>query len=70
MRPEHTPLERGARVGLVAPSGPGKPELLERAVAQLTEWGLMPVVGPNVALPHPRASYLAGPDEQRAADLQ
>lgn len=70
MRPEHAPLERGAKVGLVAPSGPGTPELLARAVAQLEEWGLEPVVGPHVTVPHPRATYLAGPDEQRAADLQ
>ena len=70
MRPEHAPLEPGARVALVATSGPAQTAYLERAVALLTDWGLVPVVGPNVSAPHPRAAYLAGPDEQRAADLQ
>ena len=70
MRPEHTPLKRGAKVAMVATSGPAQPGHVERAVTQLTDWGLVPVMGPNVASPHPRASYLAGPDEQRAQDLQ
>ncbi len=70
MRPEHVPLERGAKVALVATSGPALSENVERAVAQLTDWGLAPVLGAHVTAPHPRATYLAGTDEQRAADLQ
>lgn len=70
MKPEHTPLQPGARVALICPSSPAPPGLVKRAVAQLLEWGLEPVLGPNATAHHPRAAYLAGTDEQRAADLQ
>ena len=70
MRPEHTPLQPGARVALICPSSPAPPGLVTRAVAQLKKWGLEPVMGPHVGARHPRASYLAGADEERAADLQ
>ena len=69
-RPELGPLHPGARIGLVAPSGPPKPELVDRAVAVLRGWGLEPVPGKHLLDRHPRAGYLAGPDAARAADLQ
>uniref|UniRef100_UPI0018E57C1B S66 peptidase family protein n=1 Tax=Desertihabitans aurantiacus TaxID=2282477 RepID=UPI0018E57C1B len=64
------PLRPGSRVALVAPSGPLEPGRLERAVGLLRGWGLDPVPFPSTTAAHPRASYLAGSDEQRAADLQ
>ena len=70
MRPEHTPLLPGASVALVGTSGPPAAGLLDRAVAQLKDWGLEPVIGPNADARHPRAGYLLGTDQQRAADLQ
>lgn len=60
----------GARVALVAPAGPPPPELVERGVALLRGWGYDPVVLPSVTARHPRASYLAGDDAARAADVQ
>lgn len=64
------PLAPGARVALVAPSGPVEVELLERANDLLLGWGLVPIEYPGVRARHPRADYLAGSDEQRASDLQ
>jgi len=63
-------LRRGDRVALVAPSGPVAPDLLDRAVAILTGWGLEVVVGDHVLDTHPTLPYLAGTDTDRAADLQ
>ena len=68
--PELAPLKPGDRVGLVASSGPPAPESLDRAVAVLEEWGLVPVPGRHLRDRHPRAPYLAGTDAHRAADLQ
>ena len=64
------PLRPGDRVGLVASSGPPVPAMLERSVALLESWGLVPVPGENLRAAHPRAAYLAGGDAERAADLQ
>lgn len=68
--PELGPLKPGDRVGLVAPSGPTTPEQLEAAQQLLQSWSLIPVAGPHVLAKHPRASYLAGTDQERASDLQ
>ncbi|QAY73503.1 LD-carboxypeptidase [Agromyces protaetiae] len=68
--PELGPLRPGARVALVAVSGPPAAPLVERSLDLVRAWGLEPVVFPSVAASHPRASYLAGDDAQRAADLQ
>ncbi|MGH1565566.1 S66 peptidase family protein [Mumia sp. DW29H23] len=70
-RPDHPlgPLDEGAHVRLVAPAGPVVPELVDRAVALLRSWGLDPVEGKHLRDAHPRASYLAGDDVDRAADL-
>ena len=64
------PLMPGARVALVATSGQPLELLVDRSVALLRDWGLEPVVFPSVSARHPRASYLAGSDAGRAADLQ
>lgn len=65
MRP-FKPLASGARVALVAPSGPLKPGDLDRAIANAKTLGWEPVVGPNA---EGRDGYFAGPDERRLADL-
>ena len=60
-------LQPGARVALVAPSGPLRDEHdLERAVATTRVLGWEPIVGSHVL---ERDGYLAGSDEHRAADF-
>lgn len=63
------PLQPGDTVRFVSPSGPGKPDSLARAVAFYEAWGLNVIVGDHVLQPHPRATYLAGPDDVRRQDL-
>jgi muramoyltetrapeptide carboxypeptidase len=63
-------LRPGSRVAVVSPAGPIKPDLLERGVELLREWGLDVVVGEHVLDRHPALPYLAGADADRAADLQ
>lgn len=60
------PLFRGARVALIAPSGPVPEDRLEPAVASVQAFGLVPVVYPSCQLRH---GYLAGYDRVRAEDL-
>lgn len=61
------PLEAGARIALVAPSGIlPNPAHVARAIANVQSLGWTPVLGENVAALH---GYLAGTDEQRLADL-
>ena len=64
------PISPGARIGLVAPSGPPTAASVDRAEALLRSWQLEPVRAPGLLAGHPRASYLAATDVQRAADLQ
>jgi muramoyltetrapeptide carboxypeptidase len=60
-------LGAGARIALVAPSGPLKDASdLERAEANVRAMGWEPVVGEHVLERH---GYLAGTDESRLADL-
>ncbi|QIM19026.1 LD-carboxypeptidase [Leucobacter coleopterorum] len=64
------PLQVGDRVGLVTPSSAVPADRMREAIALVESWGLVPVVGEHALDTHPRAgSYLAGSDEQRAADL-
>ncbi|WP_329061951.1 S66 peptidase family protein [Streptomyces sp. NBC_01429] len=63
-------LRPGARVAVVAPSGPVPEERLESGLDILRGWDLDPVVAPHVLDRHPRFDYLAGTDEARARDLQ
>ncbi|MEV0091074.1 LD-carboxypeptidase [Streptomyces sp. NPDC050738] len=71
-----TPLTRparlrpGARVAVVAPSGPPPEDRLQAGLDVLRGWGLDPVVMPHVLDGHPRFDYLSGTDEARARDLQ
>src|SRR5262245_3876130 len=51
---------------LVSPSGPTRPERVERGIALLHSWGLDVVTGPSA---YPRLSCLAGTDAERLADL-
>ncbi|KUN39914.1 S66 peptidase family protein [Streptomyces longwoodensis] len=63
-------LAPGARVAVVAPSGPVPEERLEAGLDVLRGWDLDPVAAPHVLDRHPRFPYLAGTDADRAADLQ
>jgi muramoyltetrapeptide carboxypeptidase len=61
------PLELGARVALVAPSGIiSDPAQIARAESNVRSLGWEPVVGENALRLH---GYLAGTDEQRVLDL-
>ncbi|MCR3718134.1 MULTISPECIES: S66 peptidase family protein [Prauserella salsuginis group] len=62
-------LRPGDAVALVAPSGPIADDLVDQAVGALTAWGLRVEVFDGVRARHPRYPYLAGTDEQRAADF-
>ncbi|MFE6589237.1 LD-carboxypeptidase [Streptomyces sp. NPDC057781] len=63
-------LASGARVAVVAPSGPVPEERLQAGLDVLRGWDLDPVVGPHVLDRHGTFDYLAGADTDRAADLQ
>ncbi len=63
-------LRAGARVAVVAPSGPVPEERLEEGLDILRSWDLEPVTGPHVLDVHRRFGYLAGTDEARARDLE
>ncbi|MFJ4770146.1 LD-carboxypeptidase [Streptomyces uncialis] len=63
-------LRPGARVAVVAPSGPVPAERLRAGLGVLRGWGLEPVVARHVLAGHPRFGHLAATDAQRAADLQ
>ncbi|MFF7550371.1 LD-carboxypeptidase [Streptomyces canus] len=63
-------LAPGARVAVVATSGPVPEERLQAGLDVLRGWDLDPVVGPHVLDRHGEFGYLAGTDADRAADLQ
>ncbi|MEY9995650.1 muramoyltetrapeptide carboxypeptidase [Streptomyces sp. V4I8] len=63
-------LAPGARVAVVAPSGPVSEERLQAGLDMLRGWDLDPVVAPHVLDRHGEFDYLAGTDTDRAADLQ
>lgn len=62
-------LQPGARVAIVAPSGPVPDERLDEGLEILRGWGLDPVVMPHVRGAHRQFPYLAATDAQRAQDL-
>jgi muramoyltetrapeptide carboxypeptidase len=66
-RPKPPRLRTGDTVGIVAPANPwsGRSELL-RGVAALEGWGLRVKLGAHV---NDRHGYMAGRDEDRAADI-
>ncbi|MBX9392820.1 LD-carboxypeptidase [Streptomyces sp. TRM72054] len=63
-------LASGARVAVVAPSGPVPEERLQAGLDVLRGWDLDPVVAPHVLDRHGEFDYLAGTDADRAADFQ
>ncbi|MBT2412718.1 LD-carboxypeptidase [Streptomyces sp. ISL-12] len=63
-------LGPGARVAVVAPSGPVPEERLQAGLDVLRGWDLDPVVAPHVLDRHGTLDHLAGDDADRAADLQ
>ncbi|GGS03485.1 putative carboxypeptidase [Streptomyces humidus] len=63
-------LAPGARVAVVAPSGPVAEERLQAGLDLLRGWDLDPVVAPHVLDRHRSLPHLAGADADRAADLQ
>ncbi|MEU5314892.1 LD-carboxypeptidase [Streptomyces sp. NPDC021562] len=63
-------LSAGARVAVVAPSGPIVEERLQAGLDILRGWDLDPVVAPHVLTQDAELGYLAGTDADRAADLQ
>ncbi|KOG43016.1 S66 peptidase family protein [Streptomyces resistomycificus] len=72
MKPLDRPsrLAPGARVAVVAPSGPVAEERLQAGLDILRGWDLDPVVASHVLDVHGELRYLAGSDADRAADLQ
>lgn len=54
---------------MIAPSGPMTPERIERGIAQLAGWGFEVRAGKHLHDHHGTLPYLAGRDEDRAADL-
>ncbi|MGW4159792.1 S66 peptidase family protein [Streptomyces sp. NPDC004788] len=62
-------LRPGARVAVVAPSGPIPEDRLQAGLDILRGWDLDPVVAPHVMAGHPTLGYLAATDEDRARDL-
>jgi muramoyltetrapeptide carboxypeptidase len=62
-------LRPGDTIGVVAPASPVPPAELDRGVALLAARGYRVRVGENVLAVAPHCDYLAGTDEQRAADL-
>lgn len=60
-------LEPGSRVALLAPAGPVSEEKIEAALARCRGLELEPVLGRSARL---QTGFVAGPDEERAADLQ
>jgi len=63
-------LAPGARVAVVAPSGPVPEERVQAGLDILRAWDLDPVVAPHVLDRHGEFTYLAGTDADRAADFQ
>ncbi|MFJ8941910.1 LD-carboxypeptidase [Streptomyces sp. NPDC102395] len=63
-------LAPGARVAVVAPSGPVAEERLQAGLDVLRGWDLDPVAAPHALDRHRTLGHLAGEDADRAADLQ
>lgn len=61
-----TPLQPGDTLGLISPSSPMQPGRLELGIQYLTSLGFNVTVGEHV---HDQQRFLAGRDEDRAADL-
>lgn len=60
------PLKKGDKVAITAPSSPVPDEKLTVSIESIKYLGLEPVVMPSCSMHH---GYLAGPDKQRAEDI-
>jgi len=60
------PVRPGATIGIVAPSGPVPADQLEAGLKRLHAWGYRTALGGAVL---DRRGYLAGTDDERAADF-
>lgn len=65
---DSAPVPRGAKVAVIAPAGPVRPERLERGCELLRGLDLEPVLGQHLL--GPVRGYLAAEDALRAADLE
>ncbi|MFH8988348.1 LD-carboxypeptidase [Streptomyces sp. NPDC017940] len=63
-------LRPGARVAVVAPSGPVPEDRLQAGLDILRGWDLDPVAAPHALDRHPELDHLAGADAARARDLE
>jgi muramoyltetrapeptide carboxypeptidase len=59
-------LRPGDQVAVISPAGPASPDRVAAGMALLRSWGLRPATTPHALARH---RYLAGTDQQRAADL-
>jgi len=57
------------QIGLVAPAGPARPELLDAGIEQLRQWNLKVIEGAHVRT-GTAEKYLSASAAERAADLQ
>ncbi len=62
-------LQPGSTIGIVSPSSPIDKSKLESGLAVIKARGYNVVIGNHVLDRHPHNSYLAGRDEDRAADI-
>jgi len=62
-------LRPGNTIGIVAPSSPPPEDELSKGIALIESRGYRVRVGEHVLAKAPHCDYLAGTDEQRAADL-
>lgn len=67
IRPPRVP--RGGHVAVIAPAGPVSPAHLDLGIEHLRSWGLTVTEAPHLRDKHPDLRYLAGRDEDRAADF-
>lgn len=67
--PSMRALPTKARIALVAPASPARPENIDAAINLLRNWGFDPVEMPHLRDIHPHLPYLAGTDMNRASDV-
>lgn len=67
--PSMRALPAKARIALVAPASPARPENIDAAINLLRNWGFDPVEMPHLRDIHPHLPYLAGTDMNRASDV-
>jgi muramoyltetrapeptide carboxypeptidase len=63
------PIGHGSIIGLVAPAGPLATERIAWGIELLQSWGYVVRPGKHLGDRHPELGYLAGADQDRAADF-